>query len=53
MNLEFEANVERDVDFSTRTTRNMKRPMMINRSMDLYACATCLFLFVLFFFIKI
>lgn len=48
MNLEFEANVERDVDFSTRSTRNTKRPII-----DLYTRATCLFLFVLFFFVKI
>lgn len=48
MNLEFEANVKRDADFSTRSIRNMKRSII-----DLYTCTTCLFLFVLFFFIKI
>lgn len=38
MNPEFEANVERDVDFSTRSTRNMKRPTMIEIDGSLRLC---------------
>lgn len=48
MNFEFEANVERDFDFSTGSIRDTKRPII-----DLYTRTTRLFLFVLFSFVKI